>query len=72
MIKLRIGDVMISRVLVNGGAIRPIKTSLQAFNRAEVEPLGMIALPVYAADRMIEVKFLVVDTPSAMIVIMGR
>ena len=32
----------------------------------------MIALPVYAADQTIEVKFLVIDTPSAMIVIMGR
>ena len=52
--------------------ILPIKTSLHAFNGAEVKPLGMVVLPVYAADRVIMVKFLVVDTPSAMNVIMGR
>ena len=52
--------------------ILPIKTSLHAFNGAKVKPLGMVVLPVYAADRVIMVKFLVVDTPSAMNVIMGR
>ena len=52
--------------------IRPIKTLLHIFNEVEVNPLGVIALPVYAADRIVEVKFLVVDTHSAMNVIMGR
>ena len=42
--------------------IRTVKTSLHAFNGTEVKPLGVIALPVYAADRITEVKFLVVDT----------
>ena len=52
--------------------IRPIKISLHAFNGAEVKPLGIVVLPVYAADRVVVVKFLVVDTPSTMNVIMGR
>ena len=52
--------------------IRRIKTLLHAFNGAEVKPLGAIVLPVYAADRIVKVKFLVVDTHSAMNVIMGR
>ena len=69
VIKLQIGDTMVSRVLVDGGSssdilfwdafqrigieneeIRPIKTSLHAFNGAKVKPLGIIVLPVYAAD----------------------
>ena len=37
-----------------------------------MKPLGVILLPVYTTDRMIEVKFLVVDTHSIMNVIMGR
>ena len=45
--------------------IFPIKTSLHTFNGAEVKPLGIIVLPIYAADRVIMVKFLVVDTPSS-------
>ena len=52
--------------------IQPIKTSLHAFNGAEVKPLGMMILPMYAADRVVMVKFMVVDTPSAINVIMGR
>lgn len=91
IIKLRIGNNLVSRVLIDGGSssdilfwdtfrmmglkkeeILPIKTSLHAFNGAEVKPLGMVVLPVYAADRVIMVKFLVVDTPSAMNVIMRR
>ena len=53
-------------------AIRPVKTPLHAFNGAELKHLGMITLLVYAANQVIEVKFLVVDTPSAMNIIMGR
>ena len=52
--------------------IRPIKTSLHAFNGREVKLLGVIVLPVYAADRIVKVKFLVVNTPLAMNVIIGR
>ena len=52
--------------------IRPIKTSLHSFNGAEVKPLGVIVLLVNAADRIVEVKYLVVNTPSAMNMIMGR
>ena len=52
--------------------IRPVKTSLHTFNGDEVKPLGIIALRIYAAYRVIEVKFLVVDTHSVMNVIMAR
>ena len=52
--------------------IWPVKTSLHAFNGIEVKPLEVVALPMYASDRKIEVKFLVVNTPSMMNVIMGR
>ena len=52
--------------------IQPIKTSLHAFNGAEVKLLRVIVLPVYAVDQIVKVKFLVVNTPSAMNVIMGR
>ena len=91
VIKLRIGDNLVSRVLVDGGSISdvlfwdayqrmglkeeeiwPIKTSLLAFNGAEVKPLRMVVFPIYAVDRIVMVKFIVVDTPSAMNVIMGR
>ena len=37
-----------------------------------MKPLGMVVLPVYAADRVIMIKFFVVDTHSSMNVIMGR
>ena len=52
--------------------VQPVKISLHSFNGVEVKPIGMIALLVYATDRILEVKFLVVDTLSAMNVIMGR
>ena len=52
--------------------IRPVKTSLHAFNGAEVKLIEVIVLPVYVTDRIVKVKFLVVNTPSAMNVIMGR
>lgn len=91
MIKLQIGDAMVSRVLVDSEssldilfwgaflrmgieneAIKPVKTSLHAFNGVEVKPLRLIALPMYAADRVEKVKFLVVDTFLAINMIMGR
>ena len=52
--------------------IHPVKTSLHTSNGDEVKPLGIIALRIYAAYRVIEVKFLVVDTPSTMNVITRR
>ena len=60
------------RMGIEKEAIRPVKTSLHTFNGAKVKPLKTITLPVYAADRVIEVKFLAVDTPSVTNVIMGR
>ena len=52
--------------------IQLIKTSLHAFNGAEVKPLRVIVLPIYAADQIVEVKFLTVNTPSTIKVIMGK
>ena len=52
--------------------IQLVKTYLHAFNGAEVKPLRVIALPDYAVDWVLEVKFLVVDIRLAMNVIMGR
>ena len=91
IVRLRVGDNLVSKVLVDGGSssdilfwdafqrmrikqeeIWPVKASLLAFNGAEVKPLGMIVLPMYAADRIVKIKFLVVNTPSAVNVIMGR
>ena len=91
VIKLRIGDVIVSRVLVNRGSssdviswsalrrmgvveelIQPISTHIYAFNRIKVNPIGTIALPVYAADRILMVKFFVVDTQSTVNAIMGQ
>ena len=53
-------------------AIQPVKTSLHAFNRAKVKSLEMIALLICAADQVIKVNFLVVDTPSVINVIIRR
>ena len=69
IMKLRIRDNLVSRVLVDRGSssdilfwdaflrmgikeeeIWPIKTLLHAFNGAEVKPLGVIVLPIYAVD----------------------
>ena len=91
VIKLRIRDTLVSRVLVDGGSssdilfwdafqmmgiekeeIQPVKTLLHTFDGVEVKPLRVIAFPVYEAAQIVEVKFLVVDTPSSMNVIMGR
>ena len=60
------------RMGIENEEIWPVKTSLHAFNRVEVKPLGIIALHLYVADRVIEVKFLVVDSLLAMNVIIGR
>ena len=91
VIKLQIGDTVVSRVLVDVGSssnillqdtfrrmgiekeeIQLVKTSLHAFNRVEVKSLGVIVLLVYTVDRIVEIKFLVVDTPLAMYVIKRR
>ena len=60
------------RMEIKEKEIRPVKTSLHAFNGVEVKLLGVIVLPLYAVNRIVEVKFLVVNTPWAMNVIMGR
>ena len=49
-----------------------VEISLCAFNGAEVNPFGVVSLPVYAANRVLEVKFVAMDTPSAINVIIGR
>ena len=51
--------------------IRPVSTHIYAFDRTKVNPIGTIALPVYAIDRVLTVKFFVVDTQSTMNAIMG-
>ena len=60
------------RMGIDKEMIWPVKTSLHAFNGVEVKAPGVIALQVYIADGVLKVKFLVVVTPSAMKVIMGR
>ena len=69
VIKLRIGDVIVSQVLVDEGSssdvifwnalqrmgvvkelIQPVNTHIYAFNGKKVNPIGTIALPVYAVD----------------------
>ena len=52
--------------------IQPVDTHICAFDGTKVNPIGTIDLPVYAADRILMVKFFVVDTPSTVNVIMGR
>ena len=52
--------------------IQSINTPLHTFNGAEVKLLGVIVMPVYAVDQIVDVKFLVVNTPLTMNVIMGR
>ena len=49
-----------------------VETFLHTFNGAEVKPLRVITLLVDATDRILKVKFLVVDTLLAMNVIMGK
>ena len=91
VIKLRIGDAVVSRVLVNGGnsldvifknalkrmgvveeLIQPVSTHIYAFNGTRVKPIGTITLPIYVANRVLTVKFFVVDTQSTMNAIMGQ
>ncbi|KAL2235761.1 UNVERIFIED_CONTAM: Retrovirus-related Pol polyprotein from transposon [Sesamum indicum] len=56
--------------------LEPVKTPLVGFGGSEVTSLGMIELPVSIGDepkrRTTMVKFLVVDTPFAYNVILGR
>ena len=52
--------------------IQPVTTHIYAFDGTRVNPIGTIDLPVYAADRILTVKFFVVDTQSTVNVIMGR
>ncbi|XP_011074079.1 uncharacterized protein LOC105158875 [Sesamum indicum] len=56
--------------------LEPVKTPLVGFGGSEVTSLGMIELPVSIGDeprrRTTMIKFLVVDTPFAYNVILGR
>ena len=91
VIKLRIGDAIVSLVLMNGGSsldvifwnalrrmrvveelIRLVSTHIYAFNGTKVNPIDTIALPVYAADRVLTMKFFMVDTQSTVNAFMGQ
>ena len=49
-----------------------MNTHIYAFDETKVNPIGTIDLPVYAADRILTVKFFIVDTRSTINAIMGR
>ena len=52
--------------------IRPMSTYIYAFDGMKVNPISTIDLPVYAADRILTVKFFVVDTQSTVNSIIGQ
>ena len=51
--------------------IHPVSTHIYAFDGKKVNPIGTIAMPIYVADRVLMVKFFVVDTQSTVNAIMG-
>ena len=51
--------------------IQPVGTQIYAFHGTRVNPIGTIALPVYIVDRIMIVKFFVIDTESTVNAIMG-
>ncbi|KAL2253360.1 UNVERIFIED_CONTAM: hypothetical protein Sindi_0130700 [Sesamum indicum] len=73
-------DIILKNVIDKMGLenlrLEPVKTPLVGFGGSEVTSLGMIELPVSIGDeprrRTTMVKFLVVDTPFAYNVILGR
>lgn len=51
--------------------IRPSTVPLIAFDSSRIQPRGSVWLPIIAVARMLQVKFLVVDSPSPFNTIMG-
>ena len=51
--------------------IQPANTQIYAFNGAKIKPIGTVALPIYAANWILTVKFFVIDTQSIVKAIMG-
>ena len=57
---------------VNPDLLQPATRPVYAFDNSEVTPMGTITLPVHAAERVIPVEFLVINSPSPINAIMGR
>ncbi|PON75348.1 hypothetical protein PanWU01x14_043150 [Parasponia andersonii] len=57
---------------LNRNALRPTCQPLFAFDSTKVSPLGIVTLKVCAAERCLDVDFIVIDCPSSFNVIMGR
>ena len=56
----------------NEWSISQAKTQIHAFDRTKVKPIGIVVLPVNAADRIQMDTFIIIDTPLAVNVIMGH
>ncbi|KAL2230454.1 UNVERIFIED_CONTAM: hypothetical protein Sindi_1639800 [Sesamum indicum] len=73
-------DMILKEVLIKMGLdnadLSPVKAPLVGFEGSEVDSLGTIELPISISDepkrKTLMVKFLVVDTPFAYNVILGR
>ena len=52
--------------------IRPSTTPIMSFSGEKVYPKGAITLPVYAAERIVEVDFVLIDARTTLNGIMGR
>ncbi|KAL2243298.1 UNVERIFIED_CONTAM: hypothetical protein Sindi_0447800 [Sesamum indicum] len=67
---------VIDKMGLENAHLEPVKTSLVGFGGSEVASLGMIKLPVSMGVkpkcRTLMIKFLVIDTPFAYNVILGR
>ncbi|KAL2226492.1 UNVERIFIED_CONTAM: hypothetical protein Sindi_2007900 [Sesamum indicum] len=67
---------MVDKMGLENARMEPVKTPLVSFGGSEVASLGTIELPVSMGDepkrKTLMVKFLVVDTPFAYNVILGR
>ncbi|PON75482.1 hypothetical protein PanWU01x14_041070 [Parasponia andersonii] len=63
---------MFENMGLNRNALRPICQLLFAFDSTKVSPLGVVILKVCAAERCLDVDFVVIDCPSSFNIIMGR
>ncbi|PON45482.1 hypothetical protein PanWU01x14_258450 [Parasponia andersonii] len=57
---------------LNRNALRPTCQPLFAFDSTKVSPLGVVTLKVCAAERCLDVDFVIIDSLSSFNVIMGR